>query len=77
MDNTMVEETIEKPTYVLTAKDRCDACSAQALVWVNMLAGDLQFCGHHYAKHEEALKPFVIEVIDERSKINAKSESSA
>lgn len=75
MVNTM-EQTTEK-TYVLNAKDRCDSCGAQALVWVNMLAGDLQFCGHHYAKNEEALKAFVIEVVDERGKINARSESSA
>lgn len=76
MVDTMVEDTTEK-VYILNAKDRCDSCNAQALVWVNMVAGDLQFCGHHYAKHEEALRAFVIEVVDERSKINAKSESSA
>lgn len=74
METTMVEETT---AYVLNAKDRCDRCNAQALVWVNLLAGDLMFCGHHYAKNEEALKPYVIEVVDERSKINARSESSA
>lgn len=76
MVDTMVEETIEK-TYVLNAKDRCDSCNAQALVWVNLLSGDLQFCGHHYHKNEEGLKPFVIEVVDERDKINPRSESSA
>lgn len=76
MESTMVEETTEK-VYVLNAKDRCDSCNAQALVWVNLLSGDLMFCGHHYAKNEEALKPYVIEVVDERSKINARSESSA
>lgn len=76
MNNTMVDNTTEK-TYVLNAKDRCDRCQAQALVWVNMVAGDLLFCGHHYARHEDALKPYAIEVVDERDKINAKSESSA
>jgi hypothetical protein len=74
MVDTMVETT--EKTYVLNAKDRCDRCNAQALVWVNMLAGDLQFCSHHYNKNAEALKPYVIEIIDERDKINAKSESS-
>ena len=76
MVTTMVEETTEK-SYVLNAKDRCDSCNAQALVWVNLVPGDLLFCGHHYAKNEAALAPYVIEVIDERHKINAKSESSA
>lgn len=75
MVDTM-EQTIEK-VYVLNAKDRCDACNAQALVWVNMLAGDLLFCSHHYNKHESALAPLAIEVVDEREKINARSESSA
>ena len=74
----MVEEAIEK-SYVLNAKDRCDKrdCGAQAFVWVNLLSGDLLFCSHHYNKNEAALVPLVIEVIDERAKINAKSESSA
>ena len=76
MVDTMVEETTEK-VYVLNAKDRCDSCNAQALVWVNGVNGDLQFCGHHYAKNEEALKSWAFEVVDERDKINAKSESSA
>lgn len=69
--DTMVEETIEK-AYVLNAKDRCDKrdCGAQALVWVNLVSGDLLFCGHHYAKNEEALKPYAIEVIDERAKVS-------
>jgi len=69
MVTTMVEETIEK-SYVLNAKDRCDSCNAQALVWVNLVAGDLLFCGHHYHKNEAALKPHAIEVIDERGKIS-------
>ena len=65
----MIEETTEK-SYVLNAKDRCDSCNAQALVWVNLVAGDLLFCGHHYAKNETALKPYAIEVIDERAKVS-------
>jgi hypothetical protein len=69
MVTTMVEETTEK-VYVLNSKDRCDSCNAQALVWVNLLSGDLIFCGHHYHKNEAALAPFVIEVIDERDKVS-------
>lgn len=68
---------VQDKVYVLNAKDRCDRCNAQALVWVNLLSGDLQFCGHHYSKNEEALKSYAIEVVDERDKINARSESSA
>jgi hypothetical protein len=72
MDTMVMEEQ-----YVLDATDRCDRCGSQAYVWVNMVAGDLQFCGHHYAKHENKLKHLVIEVVDERDKLNVKVASSA
>ena len=62
------EEIIEKK-YILKAVDRCDSCAAEALVWVKGVTGELMFCGHHYAKHEDALKEFAYEVIDERKKL--------
>lgn len=31
----------------LTAEDRCDRCSARALVRATLLTGELYFCGHH------------------------------
>jgi hypothetical protein len=31
----------------LTAEDRCDRCSARALLRATFLHGDLLFCGHH------------------------------
>lgn len=66
--STMVEEKV----YVLSATDRCDRCGAEALAWVNLISGDLLFCGHHYADHEDALKPFAIEVVDEREKLSVR-----
>lgn len=40
----------------LTAMDRCDACTAAALVRVvRHLDSDLIFCGHHYNKLQERL----------------------
>ena len=66
----MAEKTEEKEIiYVLTALDRCDSCSAQALVWVQGVTGELMFCGHHYNKNEKALNNFAYEIIDEREKI--------
>jgi hypothetical protein len=67
--NMMAEETEEVKSYVLGPQDRCDSCFAEALVWVNGVAGELLFCGHHYAKHEEKLKDYAFEVIDERDKL--------
>jgi len=63
--STMVEEK----TFVLSAKDRCDRCNSEALVWVNLLSGDLLFCGHHYGRHEEMIAASAIEIVDERSKL--------
>jgi hypothetical protein len=39
----------------LTRADRCDRCSARALVRVQFPAGELLFCGHHARAHEERL----------------------
>lgn len=68
---------VDERTDVLTNSDRCDRCQSQAFVWVNGVNGDLQFCRHHFLKHEEALRDYAFEVIDETYKINDKSHSSA
>lgn len=63
---------------VLTKMDRCDAkCPAQAFVLVRFITGELAFCGHHFSKFEAALIKDSYDIIDERDKINEKSESSA
>jgi hypothetical protein len=50
----------------LSATDRCDRCSAQAYVRVVLPGGtDLLFCGHHWNRHEPALRPQAIEIVDE------------
>lgn len=70
-------ETMEKTKeQVLTVFDRCDRCQAQAFVLVKGLNGELVFCGHHFAKHEEALYNWAYDIVDEREFINYKSELS-
>jgi hypothetical protein len=78
---TKVEEKIE---WTLTPKDRCDACSAEALVKVTGLNGELLFCGHHYNKIMDSssgykkMMQFAINIVDEREKLvenKAKGES--
>tara|TARA_A100001037_G_scaffold193079_1_gene172739 strand:- start:210 stop:362 length:153 start_codon:yes stop_codon:yes gene_type:complete len=32
---------------------------------------DLQFCGHHWSRHEEALRPQAEEIIDETHRLDA------
>ena len=47
------------PTRVLTAADRCDRCSARAVVaTVMMQGGSLLWCGHHYNAFEAGLVAF-------------------
>jgi len=61
----------------LTALDRCDRCGAQAWVLVKGVVGELYFCSHHFAKHEEMLYNWAYDIVDERDFINDKPQSSA
>lgn len=73
--STMIETPVEKKVWVLKATDRCDSCSAEALVQVTGLNGDLLFCGHHYNKimnnpdGYKKMMSFMITIIDERDKL--------
>jgi hypothetical protein len=67
--NMTVEPVVEEKQYILSPIDRCDQCSAEALVLVKGVTGQLMFCGHHYAKNEKALSKFAYETIDERDKL--------
>jgi hypothetical protein len=72
----MMTEEKEK-SNILNASDRCDRCNSQAFYWVNGVSGDLLFCRHHFLKHEDSIRAYAFEVVDETWKINHKSESSA
>jgi hypothetical protein len=74
---TALTESVEITSDTMNATDRCDSCGAQAYVWVNGIAGDLFFCGHHFAKSEDKIRAYAFEVIDERHKLEVKRESSA
>lgn len=53
----------------LTALDRCDSCGAQAYVRVEMSNGELLFCAHHAAQHQDKLKPVAISWQDETHRL--------
>lgn len=56
----------------LSATDRCDRCNAQAYVRVVLPGGaDLLFCGHHWNRHENALRPQALHVVDETHRLVA------
>lgn len=73
-----MNQTAETVNTVLNATDRCDqGCGAAAKVRVVGLQGHLDFCGHHYAKHETALTEWGFDMIDERDTLNHKPGASA
>lgn len=61
--------------WIITTKDRCDKCNAQAFVKVVGVTGELFFCSHHYnaivdnAVGYDAIMKFAYEIIDEREKL--------
>ena len=56
----------------LTAEDRCDRCGAQAYLRAVLPGGgELLFCGHHAAAHEDRIREMAVEVDDERDRIPA------
>ena len=65
----------EQQVWLLDATDRCDRCQAQAYVKVIGNSGELLFCNHHYnkvmdePKGYESMMKFMVEIIDERSKL--------
>lgn len=60
----------------LTALDRCDRCSARALVLLIGKTGELMFCGHHYnsiidnAVGYDKIMKFIVEIVDNRNVSN-------
>jgi hypothetical protein len=76
MNSAIKDHPSVKPKeWLLSAKDRCDSCAAQALVKVTGLTGDLMFCGHHYNKimdNKEGyakMMAFMLTIVDEREKL--------
>lgn len=55
----------------LDKSDRCDRCGAQAYVSALVRGTWLVFCGHHFRKHEEAIRRVAVTVVDERDAIPA------
>jgi hypothetical protein len=64
----MAGSALEERVFVLDATDRCDACSAQAHVVVVLRSGgELLFCGHHFARHEDSLGERAACIVDSRT----------
>jgi hypothetical protein len=74
-DKIFNREVDEVKEWILSPKDRCDSCNAEALVKVTGISGDLLFCGHHYNKimaipdGYNSMMSFMISIVDERDKL--------
>jgi hypothetical protein len=75
----VVKTETKKEEYLLTINDRCDSCGGQACVAVVGTSGELMFCAHHYNKimndpaGKLAMQSFAYETIDERDRLQIKS----
>jgi hypothetical protein len=73
--NMIAEEEVQIEEWILGATDRCDSCTAEALVQVTGLSGSLLFCGHHYNKIMDTpegyakMMAFMLTIVDERDKL--------
>ena len=65
----MKSSVAHRNDFPLTAADRCDRCSARAMVVTVMRnGGTLLWCAHHYALNEMALRAGEAVVVrDERA----------
>jgi hypothetical protein len=54
----------------LTSEDRCDSCSAAAMVVATFLNGELLFCGHHAKKIKDNLYLKAVNVFDPNNVLN-------
>lgn len=54
----------------LTASDRCDRCTARALVLAAFPSGELLFCGHHWGQVEDAADAASVYVFDSRESVS-------
>lgn len=67
---------VEVRVRKIARADRCDRCRAQAFALATVKGIDLLFCGHHFARFEEALRAVAERVIDEREWINRRPSPS-
>lgn len=71
---SMLKDEVQQE-WQLSPHDRCDRCSAEALVKVSGISGELFFCGHHYnkvmdnAEGYKKMMSFAITILDERDKL--------
>lgn len=61
---------------MMNANDRCDRCTAAAMVRFILLNGELLFCGHHAKEFGPALKKSAITIEDPETLLHPALASS-
>jgi len=67
----MTTADLQTPARELTLQDRCDSCSAAALVVATFLNGELMFCGHHARNLSAELAKKAVSMYDPQNVLNA------
>lgn len=70
---TLVPVEVPVMGHTLVEADRCDRCSARALVLTVHADQELRWCAHHYGEHEPKLRPH--KVVDKRDTLSKESTS--
>jgi len=58
-----------KSNEVVAFIEKCDKCSARALVKAFFLQGELFFCHHHYRELDIGEKAYFLQFVDENEKL--------
>lgn len=65
---------VESVAPALNHSHRCDRCGSRAYVLAIIVwskgDGELYFCAHHWNKHQEAVRPMLAALLDERHTLN-------
>ena len=64
----MTQEPVQQRE--LTLQDRCDNCSAAALVVATFMQGELMFCGHHARSLKDSLIKKSINIFDPNNELD-------
>jgi hypothetical protein len=76
-----IEKQVETQIPEMDARDRCDACGSRSYVAVILKDSPkenkrLDFCKHHWERHEGVLLDSIVDIRDERSKLDVPKENA-
>ena len=76
IDSVVTENPNAPKIRTLDAHARCDMCGAQGVVQVQLVAGELTFCKHHFERYEDGMNAASI-IADDREVLLAEESGGA